>query len=394
VKSPAVVDPSRLDYYPLVLESTDDYRVPMAGVPLKSSFRIPGAMAIDPYVRALAQATGMRVSENAVWLLVVAMREYVEAILRNCIGSKNAMEAGELPPFPLIRQRVLHKKRDIGDHKREMSSASGQNPDGGPVYCISALDLYVLTSGMSVGSARSVGGSISRIAFEQSLFSSLEPSVSPGGSASDDVRKFITTKLKPSATTRLVSASTTAKDTAADPSHHVSAATAGQVTNAPAPPTVGISKPVHGGLGRGAKDLAAIKARTSSLKSTQQGDLGTGSPGATAPSSNSQSPTAPPGSSPSGTANAPSPAAPAPVAPTVPSTEKKSPVAQGVRLGRGSGVKNLAAMRARSITQKPTENADSKNEPKKATTESSEGGTPAEATGVSPPTSKPEERSG
>lgn len=429
-KRQKTVDPTSLDYYPLALDTTSDKpTAPRLGVPLRTSFRIPGAIAIDPFVRALAQVTGMKVSENAVWLLAVAMKEFVKAILMNCISSNNQIQAGELPPFPLIRQRVLHKKRVIGDHKSELADWRGPLAEGGPANCITAADMYVLVSSMSIGNTQSVGGSISRTTFERSLFESLSPSVMPGGTAPDDVRKFITSKLAPppqkllkaeekapETTSRKPSATTPKKASSRNPKApkppsasvaNVSKASAPAATGSKTTTPKGCKSPYGGGLGRGAKDLAALKARASfSKKNEQSADVGapTSNPPSSAPPPRDATANRPaaPGAATTTTQQAasqqaptssssteerkaddsvtPSPApAPSPASPDTDqqnkSTEtmeaKKSQSAQGVRLGKGFGVKNLAAMRKRSVTQKPP-SADDKADAKSDQTQEPE----------------------
>ncbi len=64
------------------------------------SARLPGALEIDPFVRKMAQQTALTVSENAIWLLVVAVREHSKAVITETISSCKNLDKGcasELP---------------------------------------------------------------------------------------------------------------------------------------------------------------------------------------------------------------------------------------------------------------------------------------------------------
>jgi len=440
---------SDLHYKPLVVEPIDGTVVPKRSNPNQTSYRIPAAMAVDPYIRALAQANGMRVTENAVWLLVIAMKEYVTAILRNCISAKNMIEAGEPPPlFPLVRQRVLHKKREIGDHKSELLGIKGPNPEGGQPNCVTAHDVHMLASGMSVGNPRSIGGSVSRIAFERSLFCSSSTPLTPGGAGYEEVRQFISSKLevppsrakekpleaneKSSIKYVMVPLVASTSATPVSPSTSGTAAAAASATA----PVLSTSQPQEdldrsksprmGGMGRGAKDLAALKARASfSTKNSPQG-IGEGANADNPPTalaaaaaaaaaattgSYSQEPYA---SQPSMEVAPSSPVSrsdvnrgpdqmglspPTPSA-TVGSSETtndnaaqptSAQKAHSIRIGMGRGSKNLAAMRARSITKKdddpksPADGSKPSSPESSTTTAPAQAGSNAEAGGGSTP---------
>lgn len=316
----------------------------------------------------------MNVSENSVWLIVVAMKEFVQTTLKSCIQMKKSVEAGQVPPVPYIRQRVLHKKRDIGDHR--MASMSPKSKPYSGSTCITAMDVFALTSSMSIGNARSIGGTISRPAFELSQFSSYGLRVQPHSEMFDDLKSLITAKISPSLSLQVHydPSSSSDLDTSSQRSRGDQSRAARGVgstndtTKGRAP---------HGGLGRGAKDLGALRARSLTQRSSAAAAA------AAAAATVSQPPTE------QHKAPLPAPSPPpsqAPVGSTVPVVDnskaalsagaataeeerlgsssptdaRASPQSQAggaVRRGKGFGVKNLAAMRARSIT-KPAEDGE------------------------------------
>lgn len=393
-----VLDSESLNRYdtPLVVETKAGPPDP-CDYPLQRSFRIPGAMAIDPYMRALAQAKGMKVSDNAVWLLVIAMKEYTKTMLKSCIDTSEAVEKGQIPPYPPLRNRVLHKKRDIGtdvDSPRNNMAASG------PAKCITSFDVYTASSSMSIGDCRSTGGALSRSTFERGLAAAFDSGLFIGGSEFQRVRKIITSSMEPS----LVPAAKSGANSSTPSSLSVSVrvptnpqrmplppatATALTVTSpvgspnnptnvptatsvppkpatsaSPQPPQTeyGRKSPGQGtGRGRGAKDLAALRMRSSFSRSSvgsESGDAGSTS----AASATAAAAAAVAAQEKALEANVPpslSDKVDVRASPTnenqtsqSPSPDSKSQGSAG-RRGMGIGMKNLAAMRARSITSVP-----------------------------------------
>jgi len=337
------------------------------------SLRIPGSMVVDPHIRSIAAATGMKVSENAIWFLVVAMREFTKTILKNCIGSKHAIECGDFQPVPMVRQRVLHRKRDIGDHKLDLTVRNNSEEDSS--VCLSTVDLLLMTSSLSVGNARSIGGSVSRPTFERNLFASQVATYPGPGVGFKETKRLLLDNLCPPIdfTPRHEQRrqSPSASIESAPPPLRVSEALLTQPSPTPAQESQESKSPILG-LGRGAKDLKSLKARSSVTKANvDQGGMPTVGQGsssdpttvADAAQSGAETPLNHPGQNAdlaqAGAKDAAAASSPA-------STETGSPKVQGavaVRKGLGFGVKNLAAMRARSITHKPSsENSNSTTE--------------------------------
>jgi hypothetical protein len=289
----------------------------------KRSNCIPGALAIDPYLRKVTQATGMTVSEQASWLLVVAMKEYTKELIKSVIDASKATQDGELPlnalPAFNSKPKALSKKRDIQDNLAATEHCDVRR-------CITSFDVHAFTSRTRVGNARSIGGSVSRQAFESSMFASLPAPVTCGGSDYDHLHSFITSKFEESFGKPRLDEKVSIK-TQVDPNQPEGSG--GRLTS---------MKP--GGLGRGAKDLASLKMRSSinakkqdeRVEASADSDLMESAAAGTLDNFETHDL----------------------------SVESKdaSQQAQHIRKGKGIGMKNLAAMRARSVTVKPENSYD------------------------------------
>ena len=348
--------------------------------PLASSLMLPGALIVDPHVRMIAQGAGLNVSENAVWLLVVAMKEYSSAILRNAVSSVNALENDESLPPPSIAPQMLGRRDYFHLHTNAKPSQTSAEQKS-----ITSLHMHALTAGMQVGAPFSLGGCSSRLTFETSLFGALDNSVVADRTAFADLQAFMTSALAPSAERMKVedqepNARTDAtvpislvKDENLDQAELASIGSSQPLTEASG--SIELERTPFGGLGRGAKDLASLKARSSILqKNVPPSSFGPGSlevenvstkiEGDTG--SNTVETSAAAGALPSDVAGS---AASSAALGGVPNQEPitNSDQVQHVtvhRKGKGAGVKNLAAMRARSLTIKPAEGEEkSKLEP-------------------------------
>ena len=92
-----------------------------------SSSLIPGALVVDPLVQDMVQEGGMRVTENAIWLLVMAMKEHTKNILKNAISHKEAVEKGQIPSRTLCYPKVL-----AGNTKNNAKRDSTQGKTSAP----------------------------------------------------------------------------------------------------------------------------------------------------------------------------------------------------------------------------------------------------------------------
>jgi hypothetical protein len=328
------------------------------------SLRIPGAIVVDPHVRRLAELSGLTTSENAVWLMVVAVKEYAKSLIDFTISSTNAVEAGQLPPR--LNARV--------PGKRAASDSGSTNPGESRhkrLKCISSIDLHSVASNLPL-SGQTLGGCLSRETFERGLHLTYDRSSVIGENAFTDLKSFIIASVTPSNSKRL-------KVEPPKPTMKTSTDEA----------LKGRKSPSVRGLGRGAKDLAALKARAGQISSNPSTDIPTGSTESTQVASSVKeqantvtklgatqtskvvaqgaSDTAPQTSE-----TKPDLSKTSKSIPIVPGTSKASEQQPGVmtdesgidaadpteskqqslaqRRGKGHGVKSLAAMRARSAT--------------------------------------------
>ena len=273
-----------------------------------SSLRIPGALSIDPEMRALVQRAKMKVNEDAVWLTIVSAKEYASTILKGCIGLKQSIHHGKLKRGPPGPNRMLGRPekaaRKDTDHQLLALPPSERT--------ISPLDVQCFVATLRVGGVQSRGCTVSRLTCERALLASGETSLVPYGPAFHQIKAFIQKKLAPTSTTSV----RFQKDTASES-----------------------GRPYFGGLGRGAKDLAAIKRRSSSkVEGEDLSERGSESSRQTAPQESMDQ------HSSRGTCQA----SPSSRGSNVSVADSKQEVAVPARRGKGFGTKNLAAMRARS----------------------------------------------
>lgn len=348
------------DYTPVISESPLDPPTERA-YSVNTALRIPGAIAIDPNVRARANQIGMKVSENAVWLLVVAAKEYANSLLKSSIASVKAIEAGHVPPRR-AKHQVTRKTRKSPskDNATATVEPTPRQPVGGP-RCITAPEVHAFAASLPSGAVLSLGGSVSRLSFERSLFSSLDMSVVTGGSAYDTVRQYLTTELLSSVVSAKTKKAEPASQSAGALSKRASSASPFEI------PTKekkkGPVRPPVGGLGRGAKNLAALKARASvATKESGGGANSSPTPGAGSVKGSSALQAQEPGASVTKTTESrPPDTNDASNGPTADSktkdsaTQQEAEPATGVRKGKGFGVKNLRAMMARGTPGKVDE---------------------------------------
>ncbi|GKY93465.1 hypothetical protein MPSEU_000314000 [Mayamaea pseudoterrestris] len=298
-------------------------------LPVSASSRLPGALVVDPYVRSLCTSKNMKVSENAVWLLVIAIKHFAADCLTQALEASRTVEDLQLS-LP-----DEHTSLNLGD-TRKFSTEHARCPhkqQRSEQKCrLGAADFHSLLFGMPF--KQSVVNSHSRVAFEGSLHSSLDQYAGQDISGMDIVKRFLTDKLS--------------VFTPAQEKHQPSTPAIVSSVACPALSEERTSTPVaSGGLGRGAKDLASLKAKTS--KPEAPGKIT--SPFATA---TEDAAIARPLSSETAPIAAIADANDTPF--TSSPGDKSDGGKQSGRRGKGFGVKNLAAMRARSVTSTTDEN--------------------------------------
>eukprot|EP00980_Cylindrotheca_fusiformis_P010328 scaffold2299_cov131-Cylindrotheca_fusiformis.AAC.15 len=166
-----------------------------------SSSSIPGALVIDPLVREMAERSNMRVSENAVWLLIIAAREHTKTVLKNAITCKTDVEQGEVPATFLQYPRVLAglknaSKRDMVPEKQDRPPLA-DNIQGKfqSRKVVSSIDILASSASMPSGSSASLGGSVSSTALERCLYSSFDSSPFVPGPDFSNVQSYIVKEI-------------------------------------------------------------------------------------------------------------------------------------------------------------------------------------------------------
>jgi len=286
----------------------------------QSSIRLPGSLSIDPELKYLAQSASMKVSDSTVWLVVASAKEYATKILKGCVALKKAVNNGKIKrPISHSTQLARPEKKT----KRETSNADL------PVHArrITPIDMQAFVSTMPLAAPRP-GGSLSRVTHERIMVATNETSIPPFGSEFYKLKEFMWEKIAPS----------------------YSAPISFQLSPSPQPGASSNGggesrqKLVVGGLGRGAKDLAALKMRTSSTKADGAPLTDTSESGRLSAGSRNSNPSATQNQQPStSTSNETNHHAAA--------GQSDSPGSEDVGgrpRGKGFSIKDLAAMRARS----------------------------------------------
>jgi hypothetical protein len=286
---------SRVDKEPLVaLEAKSTAHLPPA-TEKRIQLRIPGALAIDPVVRAAAMQESLKVSETVVWLLVVAAKEYATQIIKSCANVKKAACQGIHLRVPQPRPHTLMYKPKPGELKKHNESTRKASASGS--LRISSFDVHTLLAQLPMGPIHSIGGTVSRMSYETTLMNCVDMGTSFTPDGFEDLKQFVVSRtLSQKASTRPVPGS-----------------------------SVGRLSP-HGGLGRGAKDLASLRAR-STATSKKEADEHSGE----TPSSHALQ--------------------------TQENGDRHSDSNAGLRKGKGTGVKNLRAMIARNQPSNPSDHA-------------------------------------
>ena len=161
-----------------------------------TSLCLPGAIVVDPLLREAVEKKGMKATDNAMWLLTVALREHTKNILSCSISHKKAVERRKLPSRFIQYPNVLASTGKKDTKSRSHISPSSTNGENGSKKRISGIDIFAAAQGLPAGQIGSLGGTISRISLEtslQSTFNALPPFL-PGKDFLD-VRNFITKEV-------------------------------------------------------------------------------------------------------------------------------------------------------------------------------------------------------
>lgn len=319
--------------------------------------RIPGAFSIDSELKTEAHSKNMKVSETAVWAAVASAKEYASSILRGCVTLKKSMHNGRMKrPRPTNVPAPRPEKKA----KKELNNQLPMDQRH-----ISSFDIQAFVTTLPTGSVQYHGGAMSRNTYERTVLAAAETSFTPFGPAFYQLKEFIWDKLapgytmpvdfqKPKPLTAAPSASSRPRAAIGTNNALPSAGTTqNTVANAGEGAQEVRQKIQVGGLGRGAKNLASLKMRSSGTKlvGTAMNDISESDKLSVSSASKGQQ-----ASSGSTTEVGASQAQQAVAMPTKSekATEDESKESGGVQSvrpkGKGFGIKDLAAMKARSDT--------------------------------------------
>lgn len=250
---------------------TDDYSPPL-----------PGALLVDPYVRLAAQREGLKVSENAVWLVVVGMREYVKSLLKDTLATMDSVsEVNEPRRGSALVDAIgrVSKASDISS-KDKISSITKLS---GKRKRVSALDVAACL----MSSPLTRGQGANRLAFENCYLSALDVHPVTSRRGFESIQSYVASGIDISSVKRpRVQNDSHFQPPETTPRENVAEATA--ILNEPdvqasrlseklgiiaAPrPTQARRSPNIKGMGRGAKNLEALKARAAAAASAAKND--------------------------------------------------------------------------------------------------------------------------
>lgn len=128
---------------------------------------IPGAIVVDPLLREAAKEKGLKVTNNAVWMLVVALREHTKNVLKNSMVLKKALETGQVYPPALHYPNVLAFSIRKDGKQHDKVTVPVKQP--GPKRPINAMDILAAAERLPSGQIGSFGGSVSRLSLEQTF---------------------------------------------------------------------------------------------------------------------------------------------------------------------------------------------------------------------------------
>jgi len=171
-------------------------KIPEEGptVPIASSC-IPGALVVDPMLRETVEAGGMKVTDNAMWLLTVALKEHIKNILSHSIEFKKCLKKGEVYPQAIHYPNVLASNSNK-NRKISKGRSSSNSLDNGRKKRINSIDLFAALNMLPSGQPSSIGGSISRMSLEQTFLSGFNSMPSfDTGNAFKDVQSFMSSTL-------------------------------------------------------------------------------------------------------------------------------------------------------------------------------------------------------
>mmetsp|Transcript_9690 Transcript_9690/g.17639 ORF Transcript_9690/g.17639 Transcript_9690/m.17639 type:complete len:1161 (-) Transcript_9690:78-3560(-) len=181
--------------------------------------RLPGALAIDPLVRGIVRdESSLKVSENAIWLLIVATRQYTETVVKNTVSNlesircEHSLEPVDFATCDARSRNMRTPKSATKSGEVKNDSGTGQTsanakkppitpekkaPAGNKRRRVTPLDIAAALDGSHLSQGgRSLAGSVPSIASVrcfQSSFHSLQTTIPP---SLDSVQSFIMERVE------------------------------------------------------------------------------------------------------------------------------------------------------------------------------------------------------
>eukprot|EP00978_Attheya_sp_CCMP212_P020715 scaffold59613_cov59-Attheya_sp.AAC.2 len=121
--------------------------------------RLPGALTINPLVQKMSSAEGMSVTDSALWLLVVAAREYTTLVLKSAVADVASIcpETGKNAKKPKIKKRNSTTNRGTPPDRRVITAldlaqvlAHNQKLGGGTLSSRLAVERCIANAGVGV----------------------------------------------------------------------------------------------------------------------------------------------------------------------------------------------------------------------------------------------------
>lgn len=161
---------SGFDYKDAVRSNKRAYSMSNEALP---SARLPGALEIDPFARKIARQTALTVSENAIWLLIIALREHSKSLITEIISNCRDLDKGYVSGLPKSFMTSIAHNSDapVGDSiQKSLDDIAASSAEKRKMTVIKAADLYeaIVANPVLAGGNRSS----SRLASMQSLSSS------------------------------------------------------------------------------------------------------------------------------------------------------------------------------------------------------------------------------
>lgn len=86
------------------------------------SARLPGVLQIEPSIRRLVSHVGITASENAMWMVIVAVREYISGLIKRVISNDNDFDDGCAPSVPNHFQISIACPRIVPEQNKNLNN--------------------------------------------------------------------------------------------------------------------------------------------------------------------------------------------------------------------------------------------------------------------------------